>query len=1189
MQTLSPGALIPYLAYLNWAAEEHRLGYPPAHFARLLDTMVRVPKQSIGEQGQIELELTPIAIIPPQLKQSLLALFSLLSRLVAHSAKSGCTPPTLAPLFGVLMFGLDAPTVAPNPSASFGTAPGAPSHPFTTTYTSYLRSTHAMEHLILSFIRWQDTPLSLGGGGIGASGVGGVPTRCKEWVREYPRGLSNHQAVLALVGQGGGGGGFAQGGRGALGPRKGAKTLRLVSVKRTVPVYDPDLVASCGRWDRIGVGSYSASSSFNSSSSLYTLAGSKEWERISPHSGSKEKGREKEKLPPKYSDSYRKRMNIPVGVEPGTLPGSPLSLSRSTSSNSSYGNTSSFYGRGSTISTFTYGIGGLSGGSTPTSPSTPNGKDSSERFKTLTDAQWGLFESSGFLSSSSSSLSTSSTTIDSALKFDLTESARKARLNLNRSSSNDGDQGRNPGVSWGDFVSAGFDARERDRDGGMPLVVSTGTGAGGMNYGVAGVASPGRRGLGSAGSSGGGTGYLDTKGKPTDVGEFTLDTGLDAALQFNLAEFGVWSLRDKDKDREKERERERTGSFGLAKRLKKKEKPLPPFTHDTTPLLGSEALVEAAFVDVWVDLVCWGFAGGGMGMEGSDSDYANSNSTALTLSRSISATGDDEEREREREKERERWRNDLFRECNWALVEFKALPSSNSTSPNANLNTNSSSLRINTNIGGSSSGNASTSSDPRTSSSLLLFEEYVPREYRAQLAHQILGIHPSVILNPSANAMIATSPSGRVRLGSLFASSSNVNVSTASLSLKKEKDKKKDKKDKMGGGLFSGSTRTLTSSTPTPYNDPRNGTATSTPTPYDSRSGATPTPYDSRSRSQFGGATPTPTPYDSHNGSTTPKQVEFDAMLAENRGTKVIRLARDGSQRDRDPERMDYEVDYGASPISRTISLTEEDEREDEEYTGGSSSVHSHLPEGAMPPRAPGASLPPVPTMPTAATATSPTDTPNTNSTAPPSAAPAAPSTPTTASTLFSRLPTSSKPKGPKDRSDRDRSTRRQSRQNLVPAEYHTVEFETRLMEGSGDDSADNDADAGAGGSGGENSPNPGLGGDAFLEEAAKRRRAARLAERERLRSERRGNKRFSLGRLGGGGGGGEDDDDEAWVDIVVPGYGGTPIKGSAGKGKGKAAGGDPEEASAEVARVLSAVRGGQPYPLDGDEDEASG
>ncbi|KAE9395310.1 hypothetical protein BT96DRAFT_155143 [Gymnopus androsaceus JB14] len=68
----------------------------------------------------------------------------------------------------------------------------------------------------------------------------------------------------------------------------------------------------------------------------------------------------------------------------------------------------------------------------------------------------------------------------------------------------------------------------------------------------------------------------------------------------------------------------------------------------------------------------------------------------------------------------------------------------------------------------------------------------------------------------------------------------------------------------MGGGVFSGSTRTLTSSTPTPYNDPRNGTATSTLTPYDSRSGATPTPYDSRSRSQLGGATPTPTPYDSH-------------------------------------------------------------------------------------------------------------------------------------------------------------------------------------------------------------------------------------------------------------------------------------------------------------------------------------
>ncbi|KAE9390396.1 hypothetical protein BT96DRAFT_925916 [Gymnopus androsaceus JB14] len=936
-QTLSPGALIPYLAYLNWAAEEHRLGYPPAHFAQLLDTMVKVPKQSVAP-------------------------------------RSRCTPPTLAPLFGILVFGLDASASglasSSSPNSSLATTLGSPSHPFTATYTSYLRSTHAMEHLLLSFIRWQDTPVSLGGGGIG---VGGVPTRCKEWVMEYPRELSNHNAVLALMDGGG-----AHGERGALGPRQGAKTLRVVSVKRTVPVYDGDLVTSCGRWDQIGIG---AGAGQPSSSYTYTLAGSEEWKRISPqllNPSSKDKARDKEKLPPRYSDSYRKRMNIPVGVEPGVDP-LALSMSRPRSSNSSYGNTSSTYGyrRGSYASTFTYGLGSaLSGGSTPTSPSAPNGKDSSERFKTPTDAQWRLFESSGFLSSPSTLTPSGSA---SALKFDLTESAWKARLSLNSNQGGSGPSGRE-GVSWGDFVSAGFDAREGDRDGG----VLTGTGAGETNYGVAGMASPGR-GLWSAGSSGGGTEYLDTKGKPTDVGEFTLDTEeWDAALQ----EFG--SLRDKDQEREKERERERerTGSFGLAKRLKKKGKPLPPFTHDTTPLLGTEALVEAAFVDVWVDLVCWGFAGGStVGMEG----IGFNTETALTLSRSIGATGkwDDEEREREqeRERERERWRNDLFRECNWALVEFKALPSSKSTSSNANANANSPSLRINTNIGGCSSANASTSSDPRTSTSLLLFEEYVPREYRAQLAHQILGIHPSVILDPSANAIIATSPSSRIRFGSLFANSFNVSVSTASL----------NKKDKMGGGLFSRSMRTLTSSAPTSYNNPRNDTATPTPTPYDSRSGATPTP-----------------PCDSRNGSSTPQPTEFDAMLADgNNEAKVINLARDGSQRDSDLERTDYEVDCGARPISRTISLHGEDDEGDEgEYTGGGSSAWV-LPEGAM---SPGSAppLPPVPTTPTAATSST----------------------------------------------------------NLVPAEYHTVEFETRLMDG--DDSADNDSDAYAG-SGGENL-NPGLG-----------------------------------------------------------------------------------------------------------------
>ncbi|KAF5378375.1 hypothetical protein D9757_010867 [Collybiopsis confluens] len=98
--------------------------------------------------------------------------------------------------------------------------------------------------------------------------------------------------------------------------------------------------------------------------------------------------------------------------------------------------------------------------------------------------------------------------------------------------------------------------------------------------------------------------------------------------------------------------------------------------------------------------------------------------------------------------------------------------------------------------------------------------------------------------------------------------------------------------------------------------------------------------------------------------------------------------------------------------------------------------------------------------------------------------------------------------------------------------------------------------------------------GDGFLEEPARRRKAARLAERERLRSEKRGGgaKRFSLG-------GAHDADDETWVDIVVPSMGGGSVSGRGSRVK------DPGEALQEVARVLNAVRGGQPYAMDDDSD----
>ena len=64
----------------------------------------------------------------------------------------------------------------------------------------------------------------------------------------------------------------------------------------------------------------------------------------------------------------------------------------------------------------------------------------------------------------------------------------------------------------------------------------------------------------------------------------------------------------------------------MHRKLKKAQKALPPFGWDTEPVLGSEEVIEEAFVDVFCDLI---YGGGWM----------------------------DEER-----------REETDRECNWALV-----------------------------------------------------------------------------------------------------------------------------------------------------------------------------------------------------------------------------------------------------------------------------------------------------------------------------------------------------------------------------------------------------------------------------------------------------------------------------------------------------------------------------------------
>src|SRR5258708_1759165 len=93
--------------------------------------------------------------------RSLLAsLFDLLSRFAANAVSSGLTPVALASLFGPLLFGL-----------------GSSASAFTNAYTAYLRASHASEHLLLSFIRWQETHSQY---------TGSLPVRLRDWIRGYP-------------------------------------------------------------------------------------------------------------------------------------------------------------------------------------------------------------------------------------------------------------------------------------------------------------------------------------------------------------------------------------------------------------------------------------------------------------------------------------------------------------------------------------------------------------------------------------------------------------------------------------------------------------------------------------------------------------------------------------------------------------------------------------------------------------------------------------------------------------------------------------------------------------------------------------------------------------------------------------------------------------------------------------------
>ncbi|KAG9119317.1 hypothetical protein FRC07_005708 [Ceratobasidium sp. 392] len=303
--------------YRAWKMSEESQRFPPDHFASI------VPG------------------IPPPARPIFTSLFTLLSRLVAYSTVSGLTPSMLAGYFGPLIFGLIPATTAT----------------FSSTLTAFHRAAHATEHLLLSHIRWEDdiqrrkTP-----------GTGGLPSRLKEWIRGYPSMLPRlgGEADLDRV-------------------RRGARTVRVASVRRNVRLYSPDLVQSAAGWAGEG-----------------DLSGRAEWLRVVPkHSG----------LQARYTDSYRKRLDIPV----------PTADSRGPSSDN---------GHGSWLSSETSSL---------TAPAT--GVEDA-KYSSLTDMRWGEFEALGFGGGEP----------EKRLQFDLNEGARQKQTRMEKRTT----------MTWNDFSTAGF-------------------------------------------------------------------------------------------------------------------------------------------------------------------------------------------------------------------------------------------------------------------------------------------------------------------------------------------------------------------------------------------------------------------------------------------------------------------------------------------------------------------------------------------------------------------------------------------------------------------------------------------------------------------------------------------------------------------------------------------------------------
>ncbi|KIY52532.1 hypothetical protein FISHEDRAFT_69763 [Fistulina hepatica ATCC 64428] len=603
--------------YIAWRDAERACRYPPTYFREFVE--MTMDTRDSGDSSGAGTPPAEFGARPPRsprlspsgadaLKGTIYTLFNLMSRLTAHAATSGHTPPTLAPLFGPLLFGL-------GPMGSAGVRQGNPGTPLHQTYQAYLKATSAFEHLMLAFFRMQDAD---------APSALGVPTRLKDWIKGYPNVLT----------------GFAtEGPQGRQKPRTTQRTVRVLSVRRNVRLYSPDLVRSASAW-----ATYRSPDAGPGSMQNNSFAQSREWKRIS------------ENGPVQFSEPYRRRMDMTSTCVPDVGYQAPQPIA---------------YGEGKTKNDLTV-------------PSVTT--DGSERFSSLADMKWGEFEALGFDFTDSASTGRDSgygsgllspsgvgslyapgmlrrgashpgayrvSNIDDRLQFDLTESARASR------------QEKRQTLSWTDFSTAGFSRT----DGPLSATLQ--------------FSNP-----------------LDPMGLGLCNSNNVMD--VEREMKARMAEMT-----------KKLKKREKASSHFVSFLASPASQALPPFTWDTTPVIGAEQVLEEAFVDVFCDLLAGGWGVG----------------------------------------------NTTWADCQWALVEYKSMPQN----------------------------------------TLILFEEYVPVEYRHQLAERLDTPRkrlPSLFTSsPGRNSTSHLSP-GRGPPTPRKSPSVPSMSPDASKSSKKESRKNREKKEK---------------------------------------------------------------------------------------------------------------------------------------------------------------------------------------------------------------------------------------------------------------------------------------------------------------------------------------------------------------------------------------------------------